>query len=396
MFRNRVAIVGAGTVKSQRHADVPIGSLAVQMSDAAIADAGLTRADIDGISCGTSLPADAARRLQPGFDFVNSDWLAEHMGLEPVWSLDDGSFPPALVKACIAVASGAATCVLVNRTVHNPTGRYHNFAGLEAVGTSQWTAPYGYVGWISGMAMSYKEYQQRFGARREHMATFVLQMRENAQRHPDAYWNGRPLTFDEYMSARMISEPLCLFDNDIPIDGGGSFVVTTAERARDLAHQPVYVTSYARIHQAKPWPAVPGTLGTLQEYYDGGYELAGRLWGDSGWKPADCDIVQLYDGFAMETWYWLETLGFCGQGEAWELVQDGRIAPGGSFPLNTGAGNNGWGRLHGVPQVLECYVQLSGRAADRQTPKAVRGISTYGDPAHDVGTAILYTNDPDD
>ena len=395
MFRNRVAIVGAATVKSQRRSERPVGSLAVEMSDAAIADAGLNRDDVDGISCGTSLPADAARTLRPGFDFVNGDWLAEQMGLEPVWSLDDGSFPPALLKASIAVASGAATCVLVNRTVHNPAGRYHNFASQQASGDSQWTAPFGYVGWISGMAMSYKEYQQRYGARREHMATFVVQMRENAQRHPNAYWHGKPLTFDDYMSARMISEPLCLLDNDIPVDGGGSFIVTTAERARDLRHPPVYVTTYAKIRQPRPWPGVPGTLGRLDEYYDGGFKLARRLWTDSGWKPSDCDVVQLYDGFAMETWYWLESLGFCGQGEAWEFVQDGRIAPDGPFPLNTGAGNNGWGRLHGVPQVLETYLQLAGRAGDRQQTGAARGISTYGDPAHDVGTAILYTNEPD-
>ncbi|MBV8986003.1 MAG: thiolase family protein [Acidimicrobiia bacterium] len=393
MFRNRVAIAGAGVVRSERHAEVPVGSLAVQMSDAAIADAGLTRADIDGVSCGTSLPADTARTLRPGHDFVDSNFLIEHMGLRPVWSLDDGSFPPSLVKAVIAVASGAATCVLVNRTVHNPVGRYHSFPSLEAGGWSQWTAPYGYVGWISGMAMAYLEYQQRFGARREHMATLVLQMRENVQRISEAYWCGRPLTFDEYMCARMISEPLCLFDNDIPVDGGGSFIVTTADRARDLPHRPVYVTSYAMVRKYKPWPAIPGTLGALQEYYDGGYDLAERLWGESGWRAEDCDIVQLYDGFAMEVWYWLEVLGFCGEGEAWEFIQDGRIAPDGPFPLNSGGGNQGWGRLHGVPQVLECYLQLAGRAGARQTPDAVRGISTYGDPAHQVGTALLYTND---
>ena len=394
MFRNRVAIAGAGIVRSERHAGVPVGSLAVQMSDAAIADAGLTRADIDGVSCGTSLPADAVRSLEPGHDFVDSNFLIEHMGLRPVWSLDDGSFPPSLVKAVIAVASGAATCVLVNRTVHNPVGRYHSFPDLEARGWSQWTAPYGYVGWISGMAMAYLEYQQQFGARREHMATLVLQMRENVQRIPDAYWHGRTLTFEEYMSARMISEPLCLLDNDIPVDGGGSFIVTTAERARDLPHAPVYVTSHAMIRKYKPWPAVPGTLGALQEYYDGGHDLAERLWGASGWRPEDCDIVQLYDGFTMEVWYWLEVLGFCGQGEAWKFIQDGRIAPDGPFPLNSGGGNQGWGRLHGVPQVLECYLQLAGRAGERQTPDAARGISTYGDPAHQVGTALLYTNDP--
>ena len=394
VFRNRVAIVGAAVAKSVRHSSRPVGSLAIEMSDAAIADAGLTRADIDGVACGTSLPADAAARVKrPGFEYVNSDFLSEHMELRAGWSMDDGSFPPALAKAAIAVASGAAECVLVNRTVHNPTGRYHNFSGAEASGNNQWTAPYGYVGWISGMAMGYKEYQQRYGARQEHMATFVLQMKHNVQNIPEAYWYGRQVTFDDYMQSRMISEPMCLFDNDIPVDGGGSFVVTTAERARDLPHKPVYITSWAKIRKYEPW--LPGTLGALDEYYQGGYDLAQRLWGHSGWKPDDVDIVQLYNGFSMETWYWLEVLGFCPQGQAWSFIQSGAIAPDGPFPLNSGGGSQGWGRLHGVPEVLECYLQLAGRAGARQTPRAETGISTYGDPAHEVGTALLYSTDPD-
>ena len=395
-YRNKVAIVGAGVAKSVRHSAVPVGSLAVQMSEAAIKDAGLDRSDIDGVACGTSLPADGADRvLRPGIDFVNSAFLTEHLELEPVWSADNGSFPPALAQAVQAVASRAATCVLVNRTVHNPAGRYHNFAGLEAAGRHQWTAPYGFVGWISGMAMSYMEYQRRYGARREHMATLVLQNRKNVQRIPEAYWYGRELTFDEYMNSRMISEPLCLHDNDIPVDGGGSFVVTTAERARELPHRPVYITSWAKIrNQARSAWDVPGTLGRLDDYYDRGFDLARRLWASSGWRPDELDVVQLYDGFAMEVWYWLEVLGFCPQGEAWSFIQDGRIASNGPFPLNSGGGNQGWGRLHGVPQVLECYLQLAQRAGERQTPGARTAISTYGDPAHEIGEALLYSTDP--
>ena len=286
-LRNQVAIVGAAVAKSVRHSDRPVGSLAVEMSDAAIADAGLTRADIDGVACGTSLPADAGARItRSGFEYVNSDFLAEHMELQAEWSMDDGSFPPALARAAMAVASGAAECVLVNRTVHNPPGRYHNFSGFEATGNDQWTAPYGYVGWISGMAMGYKEYQHRYGARREHMATFVIQMKDNVQRIPDAYWYGRPVTFDDYMNSRMISDPICLFDNDIPVDGGGSFVITTAARARHLPNQPVYITSWAKVRKYQPW--LPGSLGALDEYYEGGYDLAQRLWSQQRVEARGC------------------------------------------------------------------------------------------------------------
>lgn len=393
-FRNKVAIVGAGVTKAVRHADVPIGALAVAVSDAAIKDAGLARSDIDGVACGSSLPAySTSRILRAGFEFVNSDFLIDHMALRPVWSLDDGSFPPALGQAVLAVASGAATTVLVNRTLHNPVGRYNSFSGLGAAGRQQWAAPYGFVAPSSMIAMPYMEYQQRYGARREHMATLVLQARENVQRIPQAYWYGKDLTFEDYMASRVISEPMCLFDNDIPVDGGGSFIVTTAERAAGLPHRPVYITAYAQIRRQRPAVLLPGSHGPLDDYYDSGGELAARLWNASGWRPADVRVVQLYDGFTPLVWLWLEVLGFCPRGEAWQFIQGGRIASDGPFPLNSGGGNQGWGRFHGVPHVLECYLQLSGRAGDRQTPGADTAISTYATPAVDIGTAFLYSSD---
>jgi acetyl-CoA acetyltransferase len=373
---------------------VPVASLAVQASEAAIKDAGLTRSDIDGVACGVSLPSYAAstRVLRPGFDYVDGAFLIDHMQLEPVWSLDKDSFPPALAHAVQAVASGAASCVLVNRTLHNPVGRYNSFEGLGATGSQQWTAPYGFVAPASMMAMPYMEYQQRYGARKEHMATLVVQTRKNVQRIPSAYWYGRELTFKDYMESRVISEPMCLFDNDIPVDGAGSFIVTTAERARDLPNKPVYITGHAKVRN--PVPFLPGTLAPLDAFYDRGFDLAERLWSSSGWRPEDCRVVQLYDGFTPLVWLWLEVLGFCPQGEAWRFIQDGKIAGDGDFPLNSGGGNQGWGRLHGVPHVLECYMQLAGRAGERQIEGAETAISTYATPAHEIGEALLYSTDP--
>ena len=393
-FRHEVAIVGAAMAKSVRHAEVATGALAVQTADAAIADAGLTRADIDGVACGVSLPSYAMkdRVKRPGLEFVDSAFLTEHLALEPEWALDDGSFPPALAHAVFAVASGAATTVLVNRTLHNPAGRYNTMMSQAAHGWDQWSAPYGVVAPATLIAMPYMEYQRRSGARREHMATLVLQQRQNVQRIPDAYWYGKPLTFDDYMTARMVGEPMCLFDADIPVDGSGSFVVTTAERAKDLPHTPVYITAWAKVRRPMEW--LPGSHGTLDGFYERGEDLAGRLWAHSGWGPDDVQVVQLYDGFTPLVLWWLEVLGFCPKGEAWQFIQDGRIAADGPFPLNSGGGNQGWGRVHGVPHVLECYLQLAGRAGDRQIPNAERALSTYATPGHAIGEALLYSNDP--
>jgi acetyl-CoA acetyltransferase len=328
--------------------------------------------------------------MRQGVDFVDCTFLADHMELKPSWFLDDFAFPPAFLYAAQAVASGAAKYVLVNRTLHNPQGRYNLFTESKAAGQAQWTAPYGYVAPTQGIAMTYMEYQQRFGARREHMATLALQLRKNVQRIPSAYWYGKELTFDDYMTCRMISEPMCLFDNDIPVDGAGSLILTTAERAKDLPNKPVYITGWAVARNAKP--TTPGTQGPLDNYYDRGEDLAERLWSHSGWRPEDIQVPQLYDGFTPLVLLWLEVLGFCPIGEAWSFIQDGRIDSGGKFPLLSGGGNQGWGRLHGFPHVLECYVQLSGRAGERQIPGAITGLSTYNGMVK--GQAILYSADP--
>ncbi|MFF3574562.1 thiolase family protein [Nocardia jiangxiensis] len=391
-FRNKVAIVGYGITKSRRHADVPIASLAVETADQAIKDAGLTRAQIDGVATATSLPAYGSNRvLRPGYGFVDADFLIEHMELDTLWSYDDVSFPPAVVRAVQAVASGAASYVLLNRTLHNPAGRYNSFTETLAGGETQWTAPYGYVAGTSGIAMPYMEYQKRYGMKREHMATLALQIRKNVQSIPEAYWYGKELTFEDYMTARTISEPMCLFDNDIPVDGGGSFIVTTAERAADMPHQPVYITDWGLVQNT--YKPIPGTLGSLDAMFEPTRYMAKKLWNRSGWHPSDVDVPQLYDGFLPVALWWMECLGFCGIGEAWQYIQDGRIDPKGEFPLLSGGGNIGWGRIHGIPHILENYLQLSGRAGHRQISGATTGISTYSVPGFVHATTILYSSD---
>ncbi|GAY10851.1 hypothetical protein [Pseudonocardia sp. N23] len=230
-YRNQVAIIGAAVVPPVRRAAVPVAGMAVRASQLAIEDAGLDPSDIDGVACGTQLPSYTfSGTTQAGRDFVDADFLINHMRLQASWRMDDDSFPPAFMFAVQAIASGMATHVLVNRTLHNPKGRYNSFGRSQASGPTQWTVPYGFVAPTSGIAMPYKEYQQRYGARRENMGKLVVQQRKNVQRIPDAYWHGTELTLDDYMNCRMISEPMCLLDNDIPVDGSGSFVLTTAER----------------------------------------------------------------------------------------------------------------------------------------------------------------------
>ena len=178
------------------------------------------------------------------------------------------------------------------------------------------------------------------------MFTLLSTERENALRNPYAYWYGRDeLGIEDYMNARQVYEPMCLFDIDIPVTGAGAIVMTTAERARDLPHKPAYVAGFSSTR-------LP----------------AQRIWELADTRPADQKVAMLYDGYSHFVYYWLEALGFCGKGEAHSFIQGGRIAKGGELPINTHGGSIGEGRLHGFGHLREAVMLIMGRAGDRQVP----------------------------
>jgi acetyl-CoA acetyltransferase len=237
------------------------------------------------------------------------------------------------------------------------------------------------------IALPYNEYLQRYGATREAMAAVVVEARKNGSRIPWSFWHDKPLTREEYLAAPVIADPICRYDCDIPVDGVATFVFTSAERARDLPNHPVLVAGYANGHPTvrrlpQHWP--------LDDIMDAGYETARRLWANTGLGPDDVDLPQVYDGFSPFVWFWLEALGFCPVGEAHRFVTDGGIdsdAPGG-LPALSGGGALGNGRMHGVPQMLECYLQLAGRAGDRQRAGAAVGVACHSSPH--FGGAVAY------
>jgi acetyl-CoA acetyltransferase len=388
--RDQVAVVGYAQSQVQRHAQQPLGVLAVDTARRAIADAGLTVSQVDGFTTGALFPTAGAHAIQDGVSIVSSNWLAEHLGVNPQYASGFqgyGQIPGAVALAVNAVATGAADCVLVHRALHNPTGRYHGNPMREAAGWAQWTAPQGYFGPLAMIALPYNEYLQRYGATRESMADVVVEARKNGARIPWSYWYQQPLSAEEYLAAPMIDDPICRYDCDIPVDGVAAFVFTSAERAQDLPHRPVYVSGYATGHpttrrSSSHWP--------LDDIMTTGFETARRLWEQAGLGPEDVDLPQVYDGFSPFVYFWLEVLGFCPEGQAHEFVQDGGIdsdAPGG-LPALSGGGALGNGRMHGIPQMLECYLQLSGRAGDRQRDRATVGVACHSSPH--FGGAVVY------
>jgi acetyl-CoA acetyltransferase len=388
---NKVAIVGYAHSPVQRHAPQPLGALAIDTARQAIADAALDPSQVDGIVTAALFPTAGAHAAEDGVSTVTAGWMAEHLGADPRYVAGFqgiGQLPGAVALAVNAIASGAADYVLLYRALHNPPGRYHANPMREAPGARQWTVPQGFFGPLSMIALPCTEYLERYGVTREAMAAVVVEARKNGARIPWSYWYKQPLTAGEYLAAPMIADPVCRYDCDIPVDGAAAFVLTSAERARDLPHRPVYVTGYAS--------GVPATRRLplhwpLDDILSAGTAMARRLWQHAGVGPDEVDLPQLYDGFSPFVWFWLEALGFCPAGEAHRFVQDGRIdsdRPGG-LPVLSGGGALGNGRMHGVPQMLECYLQLAGRAGERQRERAAVGVACHSSPHY--GGAVMYS-----
>ncbi len=360
--RGQVAIVGVGYTRVVRHADRSLGSLAVEAAKDAIADAGLTRDQIDGYVGAPNAPNVSAAHID-GVDEVSAWFMAAALGLqEPRWVMDVGGMATGMVAAAAqALASGTCRYVVAVRAHYNPPDRRYSEASQEsAAGPAQFTLPYG-IGPAGGrFAQWLQRYMHDYGATRESLYEVVRIAREHAQQHTVAYWHGKgALTLDEYLASRWICEPMCLYDCDMPVTAAGAVVLTTAERARDLRRHPAYLAGYALVSERA---------------------TAGRVYEAAGITPADVQVAQIYDGYSPLVFHWLEKLGFCGEGEAHQFVQGGRIVLGGSLPLNTFGGALGEGRLHGMGHLREAALQAMGRGGTRQVPGLSHSLVQVGIP----------------
>lgn len=393
MSPGSVAVVGYAHSTIQRRTGRPIGAVAVETARAAIADAGLTVDQVDGFVSSSLLPSAGGRQVVDGVSIVSSPWLARSLGASPryVAGFDGiGQLSGSVGMAVNAISSGAADHVLVHRALHNPKGSYHGNPMLQIHGALQWTAPQGFFGPLAMIALPSTEYLQRYGATRESMANVVVEARKNGARIPWSYWHDKPLTVDQYLAEPTLSDPICRLDCDIPVDGVATFVLSSAERARDLPNRPVYVAGYA---SSAPGPRRLPLHWPLDDMMAAGVETVQRLWRETGLTVADIDLPQVYDGFSPFVWFWLEALGICPRGEAHRFVDSGGIDSDKSdgVPALSGGGALGNGRMHGVPQMLECYLQLSRRAGERQRDASV-ALACQSSP--NFGGVVAYTAEP--
>ena len=354
--------------------------LTVDAALAAIADAGLTRDDIDGIA---TYPGNMD--TPPGFSGAGVNDLQDALRLKLNWlngGLENPSQLGAVITACAAVAAGYANHVLCFRTVYEGSAQGDKgrasvtfggggAGGYRAGGFMQWCLPFGAPSAANWIALYAQRHFHEYGTTREQLAQIALNARKNAQLNPKAIYRD-PMSMDDYMAARMISSPLCLYDCDVPCDGATAFVVSRADTAPDLRKPPIQVEAVATALHGRPsWDQYHDL--TSMPAQDAGKEL----WKRTDLKPTDVQLAEMYDGFSFITIAWLEGMGFCGKGEAGPYIEGGkRIALDGELPLNTNGGQLSSGRLHGFGFLHEACVQLWGEAGDRQVP---------GDP--EVGVA---------
>jgi acetyl-CoA acetyltransferase len=365
----RAAIIsGIGISRIGRRLEIPHGVLTEEASRLALADAGLAAADIDGIATMGDTPIeDAAARLA-----ITPMWTSGGMGRY-------GLLTP-VVDAFEGVGTGAARHVLVYRTVNMMGGEATGAGGgdsgrlppsMRDIGRILTMHAYSAANWL---AMHLRRHMYLYGTTREQVGWIAVNSRRNAALNPRAAYR-EPLTLEDYLGARMISDPFGLYDCDVPVDGSIAVIVSSADYAADCDHA-VRVEAVGGSEGAGGWDQRPDYPKMASS------DAAAEMWASTSLRPGDVDVAELYDGFTFLTMAWLEALGFCGEGESGAFVEGAsRIALGGELPLNTYGGQLSAGRMHGYWVLHEACLQLRGQADARQVAEPeVAVVSNGGGP----------------
>jgi acetyl-CoA acetyltransferase len=370
-------------------------ALTIDACLAAIEDAGLTRDDIDGLS---TYPG-AGMAGAPGFTAGGVTELQDALRLNLNWFNGGPELSGQLgsvITACAAVAAGFAKHVLCFRTVWESTAQGGGRrAGIgtggggkfKASGFMQYSLPYGAASaavWISMMA---QRHFHEYGTTREQLAQIAINARKNAAHNPKAIFRD-PMSLDDYMNVRMISEPFCLYDCDIPVDGSTAIIVSHVDAAKDMRRPPLRVEAVgSALHGRPSWDQFDDlTTMALRD-------ASKMMWARTDLRPADVDVAELYDGFSFIALAWLEALGFCEKGEGGRFIEGGHnISLTGKIPLNTHGGQLSGGRLHGYGFLHEACTQLWGEGGARQVPGQPR-VAVAAAGGGPLGGCLLLSRD---
>ncbi len=379
-LRGKTAIAGVGTFGFGEAHGFNDMELLARSAHAAVADAGLTMQDIDGLCTAST---------------TSTMWslpVAEYLGLNPKFvsgtMIGGSSFIAHLLPAIHALNSGQCNAVLV---CYGSVQRTAQFGRAEVAKARKWLDPQPYetpyepMQPLSAYALAASRHMHQYGTTRRHLAEVAVAARGWAQLNPQAFMRD-PLSIDDVLKARMVSDPFSVRDCCLVTDGGGAYVLVRADRAKDLKQKPVYVLGNASAQWHRQISAMPDlTLSAASQSGREAYAMAGLA-------AKDIDVVELYDAFTINTLLFLEDLGFCKKGEAGAFVEGGAIGPGGRLPVNTNGGGLSCVHpgMYGIFALIEAVQQLRGECGARQVQNARTAIAHgNGGTLSSQSTAIL-------
>ena len=380
--RGAIAVLGTGLAGLGHAGGLTEQEIIAQAACKAVARSGLEMKDIDGILTSS----------------LTSPWwvmrMAEYLGIRPRFSdstmFGGSSFIADLKVAALAIAAGECENVLVcygSTPRSAPSSSKINQMRAE-LDPQPYEHPYKPFNPVSSYALAAARHMHQYGTTRRQLAEVAVAARQWAQRNADAFARG-PLTIDDVLGAKMISDPLTVRDCCLVTDGAGAFVLTSAARARTQHAKPVYVLGSGHAHWHRQISCMENL--TVTPAVDSGRSA----FAQAGLSPADIDVVELYDAFTINPILFLEDLGFCRKGEGGAFVEGGRIAPGGSFPMNTNGGGLSCTHpgMYSIFLVIEAVAQLRGEAGARQVAGAeVALVHGNGGVLSSQATAILATS----
>jgi len=359
MGAERVAAI-AGVAESDLGDVAPKTAIQLQGEAAreALAEAGLTFADVDGLfSAGGDVYAPTLA-------------IGEYLGVRPRFtdstSIGGSSFVAHAGHASRAIQAGLCEVALVTYGSTQRSGRGRRLSlGGGVTGPAQFERVWGLPEPVGAYALAATRHMHVYGTRAEQLAEVAVATRRWASLNERAFIRD-PITIDDVLASRWIAEPLHLLDCCLVTDGGGAVVIVSAERARDLPRPPVWILGHGESHTHLGIGSMPD-LTTTPALHSGAAAFA-----MSGLGPADVDVAEIYDSFTITVLLSLEALGFCGPGESGDFVGGQRTAPGGDFPLNTNGGGLSYCHpgMYGIFTLIEATRQLRGECGARQVQGA--------------------------
>jgi acetyl-CoA acetyltransferase len=354
-LNDRAAIVGIGQLPFSKDIGRPIGDTAVEVVLRALEDAGLQPADVDGT-------------VKFQMEDTQECAIARRAGVENLrffCEVKYGGGPNCAVvgHAAAAITLGLASVVVCWRARNRASKASRPWSQERGIihDDKMWHLPWGLIRPVDLIAMWGRYHMERYGTTRAQLAEVAIALRNHAMRNPAAMMH-KPLTLEQYMSSRMIGDPLCLYDCSLESDGAVACVVTSAERARDLRRKPAYVHAYAQ--GTGPNQVHLANYNTT-DFSTSARFCAEELWKRSDLKPKDIHCAQIYDAFTPLVIMGLEEYGFCESGRGGKFVEGGTLGPGGTLPTNTSGGSLSEAYVHGMNLVSEAVRQIRGTSTSQ-------------------------------